>query len=124
MINDSGEWNLSTVSISLLQMNVLLSMAIAAFLSSPLPDKFGRKPVICTSAVLITVFGLLCAHSKSYWELFVWRFLVGGSCGLMFSSAVVYLVSLKFRVSLLATRKKLFTVTLQKLRLYRTKMVI
>jgi len=59
----------------------LVGLMIGALVSSPLADRFGRKPVIVVSAAIMGVFSLTTATADSTVELFVYRFLTGLGLG-------------------------------------------
>lgn len=52
-------------------------MMIGAFLFGIIADKYGRRRVILTSAVLNTLFGMLTALAPSYYWILLARALVG-----------------------------------------------
>lgn len=52
-------------------------MMIGAFLFGIIADKYGRRRVIITSAVLNTIFGMLTAFAPSYYGVLIARTAVG-----------------------------------------------
>ena len=50
---------------------------IGAFLFGIIADKYGRRRVILTSAILNTVFGMLTALAPSYFWILLARMFVG-----------------------------------------------
>ena len=52
-------------------------MMFGAFTFGILADKYGRRRVIVTSAVLNTVFGILTAFAPNYYWILAARILVG-----------------------------------------------
>jgi putative MFS transporter len=52
-------------------------MMLGAFIFGILADKYGRRRVILTSAILNTVFGILTALAPNYYFILIARILVG-----------------------------------------------
>ncbi|MBT0668171.1 MFS transporter [Novosphingobium profundi] len=59
----------------------LLGMAIGGMFVAPLADRFGRRPIILTALVAMTLGSLACAAASSLAELFAMRVLVGTGIG-------------------------------------------
>ena len=83
------DWNLGPLSLSLLQMSTNFSMMCFYGLTSPLGDKFGRRPMALIGAVGVTITGILCAFTKAYWQFVVLRLVMGFFFGLGTPPALV-----------------------------------
>ena len=85
------EWNLSTASMTCLQVSSVVGQFIVALRFSHVAEKFGRKPIMLTGAVGLTVFGLLSGlWSQQFWQLFLCRVLVGATIALCTPAAAIY----------------------------------
>ncbi|CAF1106815.1 unnamed protein product [Adineta steineri] len=65
------------VQIAALTTGVFAGMLVGAFTFGVIADKYGRRRVIFTSAVLNTIFGVLTAFAPSYYWILVARICVG-----------------------------------------------
>ena len=83
------DWKLGPLSLSLLQMSTNFSMMCFYGLTSPLGDKFGRRPMALIGAVGVTITGILCAFTKAYWQFVVLRLVMGCFFGLGTPPALV-----------------------------------
>lgn len=84
------EWGLSGSEIGLLLSAGLFGMAAGSLTLAPQADKFGRKPVILLSLVVVSVGMILSSFSTSALELGVLRFITGlGIGGILASSNVL-----------------------------------
>ena len=59
----------------------LVGLMIAAMAAGPIADRWGRKWPIIFSTITLAVFSLLTAHSTSFNQLLVYRFLTGLGLG-------------------------------------------
>ena len=84
------DWNLGPLSLSLLQISTMFAMICFSGLTSPLGDKFGRRPMALIGAVGVTITGILCAFTKAYWQLLVLRLVMGVFFGLGTPPALVF----------------------------------
>ena len=82
-------WTLGPLSLSLLQMSTNFTMMCFYGLTSPLGDKFGRRPMALIGAVGVTITGILCAFTKAYWQFLVLRLVMGVFFGLGTPPAIV-----------------------------------
>ena len=81
------EWGLSGSEIGLLLSSGLFGMAAGSLTLAPQADKFGRKPVILLSLVVVSVGMILSSFSTSALELGILRFITGlGIGGILASS--------------------------------------
>ncbi|KAK3728558.1 hypothetical protein QZH41_011636 [Actinostola sp. cb2023] len=74
------EWDLvcdSAVYVSLTNSLTFVVWIFGAMLASIISDKFGRKTVTFSSAVLVCVSGLVSAFAQAYWVFALFRCLVG-----------------------------------------------
>ena len=71
------EWNLTSFDLSCLNMSTYIAHALSAALSAPLGDRFGRRPIALVGAVGMTIFGVLCGFVNAYWQLLLFRVLIG-----------------------------------------------
>ncbi|WP_199721084.1 MFS transporter [Neisseria weixii] len=84
------EWGLSGSEIGLLLSSGLFGMAAGSLTLAPQADKFGRKPVILLSLVVVSVGIILSSFSTSALELGILRFITGlGIGGILASSNVL-----------------------------------
>ncbi len=77
----TGKFSIAPALMGQLLSAALVGLMFGAFLGSPLADRFGRKPVIVASTVIMGVFSLLTALAGSTAELFIYRFLTGLGLG-------------------------------------------
>lgn len=69
----------------------MLGMAISQWFCGALSDRFGRRPILMTTAFIYLVASLVCIFSTHYFELMVGRFFqgVGAGCFAMISPALM-----------------------------------
>ena len=94
------EWNLDSFSLASLQMSNNIAMSFSTGLTSPLGDRYGRRPMALIGAVGVTITGVLCAFTKNYWQMLVLRLVMGVFFGLGIPPANVFsgeLVPKKYR---------------------------
>jgi benzoate transport len=77
----SAEWGLSSTSVGVLLSSGLLGMVIGSLVLGPMADRFGRRILILTCLVVITVGMLLSALSQGLNQLAAMRFLTGLGIG-------------------------------------------
>ena len=83
------DWNLGSLSLSLLQMSANFGMMCSSGVTSPLGDKYGRRPMALIGSVGVTITGILCAFTKEYWQFLVLRLSMGVFLGLGIPAANV-----------------------------------
>ena len=83
------DWNLGSLSLSLLQMGANFGMMCSSGVTSPLGDKYGRRPMALIGSVGVTITGILCAFTKEYWQFLVLRLSMGVFLGLGIPAANV-----------------------------------
>ncbi|WP_245934307.1 MFS transporter [Bergeriella denitrificans] len=84
------EWSLSGAQIGLLLSSGLFGMAAGSLILAPQADKFGRKPVILLSLVVVSAGMILSSFSTSAVMLGILRFITGvGIGGILASSNVL-----------------------------------
>jgi MFS family permease len=69
--------NVTEIQIASLTTGVFAGMMCGAFLFGIIADKYGRRRVIVTSAILNTLFGIFTAFAPSYYWILLARTLVG-----------------------------------------------
>jgi benzoate transport len=77
----SAEWGLSSTSVGVLLSSGLLGMVIGSLVLGPMADRYGRRILILTSLVVITVGMLLSALSQDLNQLAAMRFITGLGIG-------------------------------------------
>ena len=75
------EFNIASTEMGAIFAAGLLGLMCGAFALSPVSDRFGRKPVIIFSCVVMGCFSLLTATASSANELMFYRFLTGIGLG-------------------------------------------
>lgn len=83
------DWQLGSFSLTVLQMSTNFAMMCSSGLTSPLGDKFGRRPVALIGAIGATVTGVLCAFTQAYWQFLTLRLVMGLFFGMGTPPAVV-----------------------------------
>lgn len=78
--------NASALTLSLF----LAGFAFGPLICGPISDRFGRRPVLISGAVLFTLAGIFCALSAAIETLLFWRFVAG--CGAGAASVLVMAV--------------------------------
>jgi AAHS family 4-hydroxybenzoate transporter-like MFS transporter len=66
----------------------LLGLMIAAMAAGPIADRWGRKWPIIFSTITLAVFSIMTAHSTSFNQLLIYRFLTGLGLGGALPNAV------------------------------------
>ncbi|QDW40543.1 MFS transporter [Bradyrhizobium sp. KBS0727] len=80
------EWGASPAALGVVISAGLAGMGVGSLLISPLADRYGRRPTILISLVLMTVGMLLAAAAGSLSLVGIWRFLTGLGIGGMLST--------------------------------------
>lgn len=60
---------------------VLLGALVGAIVIGPLGDKFGRKKMVLTAAVIFFIGALGCGLAMGFWSLVLFRFILGIAVG-------------------------------------------
>ncbi|MCW1300852.1 MAG: MFS transporter [Candidatus Parvarchaeota archaeon] len=74
-------WKLNNIEIGLLGSIALISALIGSFIFGILADKFGRKRIYGTEAILMALGALLSAFSPNFLWLLISRFIIGLGIG-------------------------------------------
>ena len=95
------EWNLSTLEMTSIQVCGVISQLLAALIFSNINEKLGRKIVMLSGMTLMTVIGILSGLvSQHFWQLLLFRTLMGATIGVCDpSAALILFISRKFRPS-------------------------
>ena len=83
------DWQLDSFSLTVLQISTNFAMIFSTGLTSPLGDKFGRRPVALIGAIGVTITGVLCAFTQAYWQFLTLRLVMGLFFGIGTPPAVV-----------------------------------
>ncbi len=75
------EWDFEEVITSRIASCLFAGGIFGTLVLGPLADRWGRKPILLISAIIISVFGLLSAFTQNYMELFPVIFCVGFGVG-------------------------------------------
>jgi MFS transporter, AAHS family, 4-hydroxybenzoate transporter len=76
----AGEFHVATTALAAAASGSLAGMALGAMLLSPLADRFGRRPLLIASLLVLGLATLCAMHSGGPLEVAAWRTLAG--CGL------------------------------------------
>lgn len=82
----SGEWQLSGTELGYLFSSSLVGMAIGAIVLAPYADRFGRRPLVIASLVIVTSGMLLSAFAASLPQLIFLRIITGIGIGTALAS--------------------------------------
>lgn len=82
----SETWSVSPEALGIVFSAALIGMALGAAFISPYSDKLGRKKIIVSSIVAITIGMWLTSQSQSVVQLALFRFLAGLGIGSMLAS--------------------------------------
>ena len=75
------DWGITKPELAPVLSAALVGMSIGAIISGPLSDRFGRKGVIISTALIFSVFTILCGLASSTTELMTYRFITGIGLG-------------------------------------------
>lgn len=77
------DWGIDKVAVGLLLSMGLVGMGVGSLLIAPLADRFGRKPLVLASLMIMALGMSLAATSPDVNTLMLWRFLTGLGIGAM-----------------------------------------
>lgn len=77
----SRQWSIPSANFGLVLAAALIGMAVGAAALAPLGDRFGRRPVLIGSVMLVGLASAATATSTELWHLTLWRFLTGVGLG-------------------------------------------
>lgn len=75
------DWGLTTGQMGAIGSVGLLGMAVGAVFSGSMADRFGRKNVFAGTLLLYSAATGLCGFAQDFWQLLLFRFLVGFGLG-------------------------------------------
>jgi len=76
-----AQWGLTEQEAATITSVVFLGALVGTLVLGILGDKVGRKPIFVFTATLICVFGFATAAATNFWQLTIFRFLVGFGVG-------------------------------------------
>ena len=82
----AADWDLSATAVGSLLSAGLIGMTFGSLLLGPLADRFGRRPLVLASLVVISIGMLLSAFTMDLNQLFVTRLITGLGVGAMLPS--------------------------------------
>ncbi len=82
----SEDWQLSGVQLGTLFSSSLFGMAVGAIFVAPFADRFGRRPIVLFSLVLLTLGMFLSALTATLLQLVILRVLTGVGVGTVLAS--------------------------------------
>lgn len=82
----SDAWQLTGTELGALFSSSLIGMAIGAIVLAPYADRYGRRPLVLVSLVIVTVGMLFSAFATSLTELAVLRVITGAGIGVALAS--------------------------------------
>jgi benzoate transport len=85
----SAEWKLSGGELGVLLSAGLVGMAAGSLFLAPRADRFGRRTIIITSVIIVSVGMLLSGFTRSYVQLAVLRAVTGVGIGGILAGATV-----------------------------------
>jgi AAHS family 4-hydroxybenzoate transporter-like MFS transporter len=77
----ANEWQVSPAGFSLALSASLIGIGIGSAFVAPLGDRWGRKPLILFSLLLLGISSCLTGFASSQFELVFWRFITGVGLG-------------------------------------------
>jgi MFS family permease len=75
------EWNLSSLETATITSSVFAGQLLGTLILGPLGDRYGRRPIILVSSVMISTFGCLTATATTFTSLIVIRTILGFGIG-------------------------------------------
>lgn len=75
------DWGITKPELAPVLSAALVGMSIGAIISGPLSDRFGRKGVIVSTALIFSIFTIMCGFASSTTELMIYRFITGIGLG-------------------------------------------
>lgn len=75
------DWGITKPELAPVLSAALVGMSIGAIISGPLSDRFGRKGVIVSTALIFSIFTIMCGLANSPTELMIYRFITGIGLG-------------------------------------------
>ncbi|WP_207101746.1 MFS transporter [Paracoccus shandongensis] len=81
-----AEWTLSPEALGTVFSASLAGMAVGGLFIAPLADRFGRRPLILTLLVVITLAMLASSQAQSLTQLVILRAIIGASVGAFLAS--------------------------------------
>lgn len=75
------DWGITKPELAPVLSAALVGMSIGAIISGPLSDRFGRKGVIVSTALIFSIFTIMCGFAGSTTELMLYRFITGIGLG-------------------------------------------
>jgi len=100
------EWEMSTFSMSVLQITGMVFSSIFSICFSNLGDTLGRRPVLIVTTLVAMLAGLLSGMCTQLWQLLVCRAVIGASTGIGFGPAMAYateIPTIKYRALSMAS---------------------
>jgi MFS family permease len=85
----SAEWKLSGAQLGMLLSAGLVGMALGSLFLAPRADRFGRRSIVLTSVLIVSVGMLFSGMAQSYVELGALRVLTGVGIGGILANATV-----------------------------------
>src|SRR6202051_2392719 len=85
----SAEWQLSGSQLGMLLSAGLVGMAAGSLFLAPRADRFGRRTIVMTSVLIVSIGMMLSMMAQRYVELGVLRALTGVGIGGILASATV-----------------------------------
>lgn len=75
------DWGITKPELAPVLSAALVGMSIGAIISGPLSDRFGRKGVIVSTALIFSIFTIMCGFASNTTELMIYRFVTGVGLG-------------------------------------------
>src|SRR5687767_13411156 len=77
----ANEWQVSPAEFSLALSASLIGIGIGSAFVAPLGDRWGRKPLILFSLLLLGISSCMTGFASSQFDLVFWRFITGIGLG-------------------------------------------
>lgn len=75
------EWNLSSLQTATITSSVFAGQLLGTLILGPLGDRYGRRPIILVSSIIISTFGCFTAMATNFISLIVIRTILGFGIG-------------------------------------------